>query len=116
MIVSFDAVTAVPSLDEVLDRLPFGACVLGADGVVLAWNAALADGTGIARENAVGTPLGSHYPDLLAPGPAPPDDRESALKERLACALRIRMSLLHQIDELTRANDALRRASRDRPL
>ncbi len=113
MIVPLDAVTADPSFDEVLDRLPFGVCVLRADGVVLAWNAALADGTGIARENAVGTPLGSHYPDLLAP----PDGRAGeALKERLACALRVRMSLLHQIDELTRANDALRRASGDRPL
>ena len=50
-----------------LDRVPLGLCVFGADGVVLWWNACLESWTGILRQDIVGDSIGTRLPHLAKP-------------------------------------------------
>ena len=47
------------------DLLPLGVCVLDRDLTIHAWNATLAEWTGISRADALGMNLGQRYPNLL---------------------------------------------------
>ncbi len=53
-----------PTLDDLLDLLPMGACVLGRDLLIARWNQTLADWTGLPRHAAIGTNLLTLAPDL----------------------------------------------------
>ena len=50
-----------------LDRVPLGLCVFGADGMVLWWNACLENWTGILRQDIVGDRIGARLPHLSKP-------------------------------------------------
>jgi transcriptional regulator with PAS, ATPase and Fis domain len=50
--------------NELLDLLPLGICVINRNGSVCAWNATLADWTGIPQQEATGMNLAERFPHL----------------------------------------------------
>ncbi len=51
----------------VFDHLPVGIFVLGADGILHAWNTRLEEWTGLTRQAIVGQPVSAHFPQLTSP-------------------------------------------------
>ncbi len=54
-------------LNEVLDMLSLGVCVIDPDLNIHEWNVTLAEWTGIPREEALGSNLGQRFPNLREP-------------------------------------------------
>lgn len=59
--------TSIPdhfSIEDMLNLLPLGSCVINDELIVYAWNQTLEDWTGIKRSDAVGMNLGDRFPNL----------------------------------------------------